>query len=793
MAPRPSGIKPIQLNDDKAEKLSRRRDSGKQESRRVTSVGSTSTSSSTITAPILANFETWMKMVKDNKINATNSWNFALIDYFHDLSLLREGDGINFQKASYTLDGCVKIYTSRIDSVFTEAHRLAEGLAKRKDDKETTGADQADDQSERGQEGQEGGEEGEGEGTKPTKKRRAKSGATLAQNYDTFRAKKLDLELAVDPLFRKMCADFDEGGANGLLLNSLMIDPRGRMAFDEETEEVDEGIAELSQEDISKHDGTVEKEEGNLSNTADSDEEMEDAQEDLDSYEQDIEHSVQQQSQEELEPEASLQDYEHIDLRLYERFIDLANLDSQVVCPSLPSINNALKDPNLRLDLGDVAKVNEGDITEGFGLGFGGNLIEQQQLDFPIEAVGENIEESGFEGFGGLGGEGDDDNDNDDGYEMGLGAEYNEPQNATVERNRSLISEEDNAPAGYHKTEDLLAYFDDALTKNWAGPEHWKVQRLKALKDPQANQGSANATGDTRTNSAAPGARPTRRRKEPVFIDFSAEDTIDDSKLFAKSTTTSLLPKSKMKGNNKLPEDIHFSSRDLVSLKLRPGVVGRIFSTKFKYIKQMTSEERLREEAQENKVENYNHEQEQLRDVQRWAERLGQREQDDDDDGHEMDMGGDMGPPMDSPDHDDQFYDADDMYHAPDDGDFPPSAGIFTQGTTIEPRKLSRPEYVKYARVAKRVDVKLLKENLWKAMHFENDGQVEESQSPAEKKLSEVAQSLKSVYNPKQMSDISTSFCFICMLHLANEQGLELEGNEEHSDVRIRMGTHSTE
>lgn len=79
--------------------------------------------------PILANFEEWMKMATDNKINATNSWNFALIDYFHDMSLLKEGDGVNFQKASCTLDGCVKIYTSRVDSVATETGKLLSGLA----------------------------------------------------------------------------------------------------------------------------------------------------------------------------------------------------------------------------------------------------------------------------------------------------------------------------------------------------------------------------------------------------------------------------------------------------------------------------------------------------------------------------------------------------------------------------------------------------------------------------------------------------------------------------------------
>ena len=68
-------------------------------------------------------------MATDNKINATNSWNFALIDYFHDLSLLKEGDGVNFQKASCTLDGCVKIYTSRVDSVASETGKLLSGLA----------------------------------------------------------------------------------------------------------------------------------------------------------------------------------------------------------------------------------------------------------------------------------------------------------------------------------------------------------------------------------------------------------------------------------------------------------------------------------------------------------------------------------------------------------------------------------------------------------------------------------------------------------------------------------------
>lgn len=98
--------------------------------------------------PILANFEEWMKMATDNKINATNSWNFALIDYFHDMSLLKEGDGVNFQKASCTLDGCVKIYTSRVDSVATETGKLLSGLADSGNKKTSRSEEQSEDAGE---------------------------------------------------------------------------------------------------------------------------------------------------------------------------------------------------------------------------------------------------------------------------------------------------------------------------------------------------------------------------------------------------------------------------------------------------------------------------------------------------------------------------------------------------------------------------------------------------------------------------------------------------------------------
>ena len=47
-----------------------------------------------------------------------------------------------------------------------------------------------------------------------------------------LQVKKLDLDFAVDPLFRKTRAEFDEGGATGLLMNHLGVDSRMRVVFD---------------------------------------------------------------------------------------------------------------------------------------------------------------------------------------------------------------------------------------------------------------------------------------------------------------------------------------------------------------------------------------------------------------------------------------------------------------------------------------------------------------------------------------------------------------------------------
>lgn len=116
-----------------------------------------------------------------------------------------------------------------------------------------------------------------------------------------------------------------------------------------------------------------------------------------------------------------------------------------------------------------------------------------------------------------------------------------------------------------------------------------------------------------------------------------------------------------------------------------------------------------------------------------------------------------------------------------------------------------KPEFVNYAKRAKRVDVRKLKENIWKGLDIivvddddEEDGMDVDDEyrdrsrrkstkpptDPAEaRKFSQVISGLTKSYPRDKLEEISTSFCFICLLHLANEQGLKLESDKAIQDA----------
>ncbi|TPX55552.1 hypothetical protein PhCBS80983_g05222 [Powellomyces hirtus] len=587
-------------------------------------------------AELRSSFEEWMKIAADNKINANNSWNLALIDYFYDMTLLRDGDSINFQKASCTLDGCVKIYTSRVDSVDSETKKLLSGLV--------------DSNSRAVSDGEE--DEQNAEGTKRTRRKAHRSGNTLEKDVNNLNVKKLDLEFMVDPLFKKTSADFDEGGAHGLLLNHLSISDEGKIIFDAS----DVGIPMEDSEAVAEH--------------------------------PDVER-------------------ERIDLgKLKARFAGTLNtIWQQEVCPSLKqfefssesslampfshssAFDDAFEDDNFNDDEEDDNPFyDEGNSYVSNG---GGGGLEIGEFD---EA---NIVSSMGPGMGGIG---------DAALVMMMG------------------KGEDN----------IFSYFDTAMMRSWAGPEHWRSRPV--LKD----------------KSKTPGMVKKKRKIEET-IDFLSAEAPDLAKLFAPATATITLPKQqeKTKSDHLLPDDMHFSSKDLLRLFLKPQ-----YKIKF-YRKDRSSTAPVDHNPDGPVDESF------------WAE-------------HQMDhegsqahvdpaAGGEAGGFSDDDDDDD-----DDIADDPCQAD--PSLTIdFGDQLVDEPRKVKAVP-LNYARVAKKVDSPLEQSD-------DEDG--EEAHVQGRKTLTGIVKNLDALYPEKKRKDISVAFCFICILHLANEKNLQIEGEDGLCDLSI--------
>ncbi|KAI3644159.1 hypothetical protein MP228_010323 [Amoeboaphelidium protococcarum] len=200
------------------------------------------------------NYDVWMKIASDNKINVKNSWSVHLIDYFHNLHLFKDTtggsssssigsqNGINFTKASCTLDGCVKVYSNRVDAVFTETGRLLSGLngSRRMNDGED---DDAADNDDHGVD-MDGDQDVDDDDVRLKRKKqqlalkkkqnRGRNDGTnnIEKNITSLNLKQLDLDHKCDPLFKKICAATEESGSNAFLLNHIEVHGLCQYDFD---------------------------------------------------------------------------------------------------------------------------------------------------------------------------------------------------------------------------------------------------------------------------------------------------------------------------------------------------------------------------------------------------------------------------------------------------------------------------------------------------------------------------------------------------------------------------------
>lgn len=527
------------------------------------------------------------------------------------------------------------------------------------------------------------------------------SDATLASSFRSLQLKKFELEFSVDPLFKKASADFDEGGAKGLLLNHLAIDSTGRIVFDSSD---DAGDAIAEGDCIRLRNGVEDRDD-----------------------EAEISKARTKQPEVPIENKQSDIDIDALGNRY---FPDLAILDEHDICPSLKDFDignmaGSLDIPFLKASeefrqekgntvsggLGDQTGVFlDGDNVAGFedddGVLGGFDIGAEASFGEGGEAWAKNaalevqphFRDVGFE-EGGI----------DQGQaEEGVGVGESVPNG-----NQYAVSSHRKKMEGGH--EDILSYFDNALRKNWAGPEHWRIRRIKDIN-----------------KSSAP-AQSKRKEKEPFEIDFASALSPALAEMLytpAISNAAICLPKSQLKSKtrNLLPDDKHFNSRQLLRLFLKPkarmgsrgyglGCNGRTASRQ--------------KEVPENDV-----------DEAFWAQKENAANQVSPDEGapqgnydanffQDDGLGFLNGPP-----DDDEFADAREAFSPDLGGD----AGFKNQGTAdaltgtggsqegafgtqlvTQSRRL-RPEYVQYARVAKKVDVRRLKEEMWRGIGFEEVG-----------------------------------------------------------------------
>ncbi|KAJ3000389.1 hypothetical protein HDV02_005749 [Globomyces sp. JEL0801] len=575
-------------------------------------------------------FEEWLQIAADNKINGQNTWNLALIDYFADMTLLREGDSINFQKASYTLDGCVKVYTSRIDSVDSETKNLLLGLVDKDVEDETN----------------------PGDSSKQTK-RRKQLAKTLEENEnlttDTF-----EVDLVADPLFQKTAADFDEGGAKGLLLSHLDISIDGKIIFD-----AGDSAHSSSPTIVDK---TTE----------------------IDMF------------------------------GLKEKFgSSMSHIWDQEVCPTFSSF---------KFNSAENEEYSYQPNREDF---YADQFEEISDLDVP------NLPAPDF--------------DDESVHDMAPMDDNGWDDSHVDERNNSIMLMIENTEA---KTDDnIFTYFGKMKTRNWAGPEYWKsrARHTTVEKQPKA---------------------PVKR-KPKVMLNFTDCEPIDPAMLFAKSKTTTLLPKSSQlqKGGEDmylLPEDLKYDSERFMSLFLKPTMKVKQFT---KVVRQVPNPNALQQSSSETYIS------EAAVDIPEEIPEgymLGGFEDDDDDD--------DVEPNEVLPvELEDQLPDLETATEAPSELDY-------GQQLVREPIRVKAKPLV-FSRTAKRVDVQKLKENIWDKLSTPLNNKLQSESEPI--KFTEIVTELDDCYPEKQRKDISVAFCFICVLHLANENNLQITGSTSMKDLGI--------
>lgn len=307
------------------------------------------------------------------------------------------------------------------------------------------------------------------------------------------------------------------------------------------------------------------------------------------------------------------------------------------------------------------------------------------------------------------------------------------------------------------------SYFSPRTMKMWAGPDHWRFR-------PRPKQDSASQSENRKKST-----------KKDFEIDF--EDDIDFDVYFRKTKAATILTKSTLENQNckatTLPTDFHYEVDTLAQLHLKPGT---------RLLKVAQGQEAKAEHYEELGDYDYNN----PNDTSNFCPGLQAADSDYEESDDFVGPGGDL-------DLTAHPQTTQENGHTPDG----PRLDITTYGDSnllAEPQKVNKIE-IQYAKTAKKMDMKKLKQSMWnllteisrteadtKANHNDPGKEEAPAEVAGEKMLSGLTQNLQRSLPPLMAQNLSIPLAFACLLHLANEKNLKLEGTEDLSDVLVRQG-----
>lgn len=309
------------------------------------------------------------------------------------------------------------------------------------------------------------------------------------------------------------------------------------------------------------------------------------------------------------------------------------------------------------------------------------------------------------------------------------------------------------------------SYLSPRTMKMWAGPDHWRFR-------PRPKQDATSCTEHKKKSA-----------KKDFEINF--DDDIDFDAYFQKTKAATILTKSTLENQNwkatTLPTDFHYETDNLIQLHLKPG----------KRSLKMDQDQKAKTEHYEE-IEDYDYNN--PNDTSNYCPGLQAADSD--------------------------YEEADDLFADPvgtldlesdpkttqENGHISPE----NQGVDIttyqelnlvaEPQKVNKIE-IHYAKTAKKMDMKKLKQSMWslltkfsrkeadtEANHTESGQEGAPEEVADEKKLSGLTKDLQTRLPPLMAQNLSIPLAFACLLHLANEKNLKLEGTEDLSDVLVMQG-----